>query len=98
MSIGSCCMFTSGILGALLLVTGVTLFVSGVFQTLMHNKLKRGRLVWVDISRPVRDEVHFNDVRSGPTNQARPYPSPSTLCPSPARPDTSTVIMSPSPI
>ncbi|XP_048021923.1 lysosome membrane protein 2-like [Megalobrama amblycephala] len=38
---GSCCMFTSGILGALLLVTGVTLFVSGVFQTLIHNKLKR---------------------------------------------------------
>ncbi|KAK9954920.1 hypothetical protein ABG768_014834 [Culter alburnus] len=38
---GSCCMFTSGILGALLLVTGVALFVSGVFQTLIHNKLKR---------------------------------------------------------
>lgn len=38
---GSCCMFSSGVIGALLLVSGITLFVSGVFQTLIHNKLKR---------------------------------------------------------
>ncbi|XP_067278854.1 lysosome membrane protein 2-like isoform X2 [Pseudorasbora parva] len=38
---GSCCMFSSGIAGALLLLAGVSLFVSGVFQTLIHNKLKR---------------------------------------------------------
>ena len=38
------------------------------------------------------------ELRSGPKNQARPCPSPCTLCPSPARPDTLTGIMSPSPI
>ncbi|KAK7143000.1 hypothetical protein R3I93_014225 [Phoxinus phoxinus] len=38
---GSCCMFSSGVIGALLLVSGVALFVSGVFQTFIHNKLKR---------------------------------------------------------
>ncbi|KAG1962712.1 lysosome membrane protein 2 isoform X2 [Pimephales promelas] len=38
---GSCCMFSSGVIGALLLVSGIALFVSGVFQTFIHNKLKR---------------------------------------------------------
>ncbi|KAK2872216.1 hypothetical protein Q8A67_022113 [Cirrhinus molitorella] len=37
---GSCCMFTSGVVGALLLISGIALFVSGLFQTLIHNKLK----------------------------------------------------------
>ncbi|XP_026052833.1 SHC-transforming protein 3-like [Carassius auratus] len=37
---GSCCMFTSGVVGALLLIAGIGLFVSGFFQTLIHNKLK----------------------------------------------------------
>uniref|UniRef100_A0A672PXU7 Lysosome membrane protein 2-like n=1 Tax=Sinocyclocheilus grahami TaxID=75366 RepID=A0A672PXU7_SINGR len=38
---GSCCMFTSGVAGAVLLIMGISLFVSGLFQTLIHNKLKR---------------------------------------------------------
>uniref|UniRef100_A0A8C1Y2N6 Lysosome membrane protein 2-like n=1 Tax=Cyprinus carpio TaxID=7962 RepID=A0A8C1Y2N6_CYPCA len=38
---GSCCMFTSGVVGAVLLIVGIGLFVSGLFQTLIHNKLKR---------------------------------------------------------
>ncbi|XP_042634452.1 lysosome membrane protein 2-like isoform X1 [Cyprinus carpio] len=37
---GSCCMFTSGVIGAVLLIMGTGLFVSGLFQTLIHNKLK----------------------------------------------------------
>lgn len=37
---GSCCMFTSGVVGAVLLIMGIGLFVSGLFQTLIHNKLK----------------------------------------------------------
>ncbi|KAI2651675.1 Lysosome membrane protein 2 [Labeo rohita] len=37
---GSCCMFTSGVVGALLLISGIALIVSGLFQTLIHNKLK----------------------------------------------------------
>uniref|UniRef100_A0A672QSG8 Lysosome membrane protein 2-like n=1 Tax=Sinocyclocheilus grahami TaxID=75366 RepID=A0A672QSG8_SINGR len=37
---GSCCMFMSGVVGAVLLIMGIGLFVSGLFQTLIHNKLK----------------------------------------------------------
>ena len=52
---------------------------------------------------PIKTNVSFHngfliELRSGPENQARPDQSPCTLCPSPARPDTLTVIMSLSPI
>uniref|UniRef100_A0A8C2JHR1 Lysosome membrane protein 2-like n=1 Tax=Cyprinus carpio TaxID=7962 RepID=A0A8C2JHR1_CYPCA len=45
---GSCCMFTSGVIGAVLLIMGTGLFVSGLFQTLIHNKLKGVRAVFAE--------------------------------------------------
>ncbi|XP_051961858.1 lysosome membrane protein 2-like [Xyrauchen texanus] len=37
---GSCCMYATGIISAHLLIVGIALFVGGVFQTMIHNKLK----------------------------------------------------------
>ncbi|XP_051534138.1 lysosome membrane protein 2-like isoform X2 [Myxocyprinus asiaticus] len=37
---GSCCMYATGIISAHLVIVGIALFVAGVFQTMIHNKIK----------------------------------------------------------
>ncbi|XP_056586962.1 lysosome membrane protein 2 [Triplophysa dalaica] len=36
----TCCVYTTGVISALLLIAGITLFMSGVLQTMIHKKIK----------------------------------------------------------
>ncbi|XP_073727741.1 lysosome membrane protein 2 [Misgurnus anguillicaudatus] len=37
----TCCLYTTGIISVLLLIAGIVLFVSGLFQNMIHNKIKK---------------------------------------------------------
>ncbi|TRY97131.1 hypothetical protein DNTS_032787 [Danionella cerebrum] len=73
----SCCMVSSGVAGGVLLLLGIALFASGVFQTIIHNKLKKSES---DCERTDANAESLHTAQLVSVWDLRPPPDPPGLC------------------